>query len=73
MQIYSFQIKGYDVDMTFNEGFVAYTFQRENPETKEKESFGIKVKPPSTDPIDMFAAAVQLVINAYDTIEALDK
>lgn len=73
MQIYSFQIKDYDVDMTFNEGFVAYTFQRMNKKTKEMESYGIKVQPPSNDPIDMFAAAVQLTINAYETIEALDK
>lgn len=72
MEIFTVTIKGYDIDMTFNEGFMAYTFQRENPETKEKESFGIKVKPLSTEPIDLIAASSQLIINAYETIEALD-
>lgn len=73
VQIYSFEFKGYDIDMTFNEGFVAYTFQRLNKKTKEMESFGYKTKPPSHEPIDMFVAATLLVMNAVETIEGLDK
>lgn len=73
MDIFSFEIKGYQVDMTFREGYLAYTFQRKNKETGEMESFGIKVQPPSGEPMDLIAAAVQLTINAYETIAVLDK
>ena len=72
MEIFTVTIKGYDIDMTFNEGYLAYTFQRLNKKTKQNESFGIKVKPLSTDPIDLVAASCSLIINAYETIEVLD-
>lgn len=72
MEIYSFPVKGYDVDMTLREGFLAYTFQRKNPKTKENESFGHKIKV-GTEPMELVSAASLLVINAYDSIEALDK
>jgi hypothetical protein len=67
MEVYSFTIKNHQVDMTFKKGFVAYTFE------KDGKSYGQKVKVPSRGVMDIISVASLLIINAVETIEALEK
>lgn len=53
--------------MTFKKGFVAYTFERDG------KSYGQKIKVPSRGVMDIISVASLLIINAYETIEALEK
>lgn len=71
--IYSFQIGKYTVDMTLREGFLAYVFQRINKKTKMIEHFGQKIKIENNDPMTLVSASSLLIINAYETINLLDK
>jgi hypothetical protein len=73
MEIYTFPVKGYDIDMTLNDGFLAYTFQRKNPITNEIESFGHKINVKDADSIGLVSAASLLVVNAFESIEGLDQ
>jgi len=65
MEIFSFEIKGQQVDMTFKKGFIAFTFE------KDGKSYGAKMKVPSRGVMDIFSVASLLIINAVETIESL--
>ncbi len=67
MQISQFQFKDVDVDVTFHNGYIAYTFE------KNGETFGGKVKPPSRKHIDLISYAFNLALNLLETQEALCK
>lgn len=67
MEIYSFTLKNTQIDMTFKKGFVAYTFE------KDGKTYGQKVKVPSRGVMDILSTASLLIINAYESIEALEK
>ena len=53
--------------MTFRKGFIAYTFE------KDGQSYGQKIKVPSRGVMDIVSVASLLIINAAETIEALNK
>jgi len=52
--------------MTFKKGYVAYTFE------KDGKSYGQKIKIPSRGVMDIVSVASLLVINAFETLEALE-
>lgn len=73
MDIYSFPFRGYDIEMTLQNGNVAYTFSKFNKEKKEDEYFGYKIKLGDKKQKTVMVATAQLVMNAVDTIELLEK
>ncbi len=66
MKIYTFTIKGRDVEMTFRKGNLAYTFERDG------KTYGYKVELKNKKTMDIVAATSLLIINAIETIELLD-
>ena len=67
MQISQFTYKDIDVDLTFNNGFIAYTFE------KNGDTYGGKVEPPSRKNIDLISYAFNLALNLLETYEAVCK
>lgn len=67
MQISQFQFKDTDVDITYQNGYIAYTFD------KEGETYGGKVKPPSKKHMDLISYTFNLAINLLETHEELCK
>lgn len=65
MDIYSFQVKGVQVDVTFKKGFIAYTFELDG------KSYGQKIKLSNRSTMEAVSATALLIINASDSIEAL--
>jgi hypothetical protein len=67
MNILTFTYKGQDIDVTVNNGFVAYSF------IQGGQSYGAKVQLPSRKTQDVVAITSNLIINAIETKEALCK
>lgn len=67
MQISQFEFKDTDVDLTYQNGYIAYTFE------KEGETYGGRVKPPSKKHMDLISYAFNLAINLLETHEAICK
>ena len=67
MKISTFTFKGFDIDVTYNNGYVAYTFVHEG------ETYGGKVKPDSKKHIDLISASFNLFINVIETHQAICK
>lgn len=65
--IYTFSWKDQDIDLTYRNGHLAYTF------LKGKESYGIKVKVKSRSVMDIAGATFQLLTNAIETIDKLNE
>ena len=65
MNILTFTYKGQDIDVTVNNGFVAYSF------IQDGQSYGAKVKLPSRKTQDVVAITSNLIINAIETYEEL--
>lgn len=66
MNISTFTIDGLDVDMTFQNGAIAYTFE------KDGKNYGYKIDLPSKKVMDVVAATVLLLTNALETKAAVD-
>ena len=58
--------------MTIRKGMIAYTFSRKN-DKGEDEAYGYKIKLEGKTQKDAMVATAQLVMNATDTIDLLDK
>lgn len=67
MKIHTFTLKEKDIDITFNNGFLACTFKDGD------KSYGQKVKPKSRAVMEVASATFLLLENALETIEALNK
>jgi len=67
MQIYTFTYKNQDIDLTVQNGFLAYSF------VKEGQTHGAKVKLPSRKTADLVAHTFNLVLNALETIDKLNE
>jgi hypothetical protein len=67
MNIQIFQLKGIDIEMLFRKGTLACTY------TYEGKPFGNSIKLPSRKVEVVVAATFQLLTNALETIEALEK
>ena len=65
MEIYSFEYKGQQIDITFRKGYLAYTFE------KDGKPYGSKLKLPSRGVMDITACASLLIINAIESLEQL--
>lgn len=65
MEIYTITINGLSVDLTFNNGSLAYTFEYNG------ERFGNAVKLESDSSEHLITATAVLVSNAYDSITNL--
>jgi hypothetical protein len=64
-KISTFTLKGQQVDMLYNKGKLAYTFEYEG------KSYGQKVEVASRSVIDIASATFLLLENALETIEAV--
>lgn len=64
-KINTFTLKGIDIDVLFNNGFLGYTF------TYKGASYGQKVKVRSRKVVDITAATFLLIENALSTYEKL--
>lgn len=67
MEVYQFQVKDQQIDMTYKNGFISYVFE------KGGKSYGQKVKVSKRGIMDLVSIASLLVINAIETIEALEQ
>ena len=67
MKISTFTFKGQDIDMTYQNGFLAYSFKQ------GEETYGTKVRPLSRSVLDSASATFQLLINAIETMESLNE
>lgn len=63
MTISQFTYKDATFDVTFNNGYIAYTFEHNG------KRYGIKLKPASKKTIDVASAAFNLALNAIETYE----
>ncbi len=66
MKISQFTFEGITVDLTYNKGFVAYTFE------KDGQPYGNKVKTESHKTEDIMGATALLVLNFIETKQALN-
>ncbi len=66
-KISTFSVRNTDVDMTYHNGFLAYTFEVDG------RSFGYKVKLEKKGIIEVASAAFLLFQNAHETMDALDQ
>lgn len=66
-KISTFTFKGRDIDMLYDKGNLAYTFEYEG------KQYGYKVEVPSKSVIDIASAAFLLFTNAVETLEVLEK
>ena len=67
MKIHTFTLRGKDIDVTHNNGFLAYTFKEND------KHYGQKIKLPSKSIMDVASATFLLIENALETIEAVKK
>lgn len=65
-RISTFTLKGKDIDLLYNNGFLAYSFEHDG------QSYGNKVKLESRKVVDVASATFLLLTNALDTREALE-
>ena len=65
MKIHTFTLKGKDIDVTHNNGFLAYTFK------EGEKHYGQKIKLASKSIMDVASATFLLLENAIETIEAI--
>ena len=65
MDIYSFEVRGQQIDMTFKNGYVAMTFE------KDGQSYGHKVKVEKRGVMDIVAISALLITNAVDSLDKL--
>ena len=63
MNISQFTYKDVTFDVTFNNGYLAYTFQYDG------KTYGIKLDVSGRKVLDIASVAFQLAINAIDTYE----
>lgn len=66
-KISTFTYKDKDIDMLYQNGNLAYTFEHEG------KQYGYKVEVPSKSVIDIASTSFLLFINAVETIEVLLK
>jgi len=66
-KIYTFTLKGFEVDLLYRNGKLAYSFQ------KDGSTYGIKVELKSKSIMDIAGATFQLITNAIETIEKLNE
>jgi len=66
-KISTFELRGQSVDMLYNNGKLAYTFEFNG------KSYGAKVEVASRSVIDIASATFLLLTNALETIEAVKK
>jgi len=64
-KIYTHSLNGKDIDILFENGYVAYTFVHEG------KNYGNKVKPEGKKTVDLVNATFQLITNAIETMDAL--
>lgn len=69
MNIYNFLIGNVEVEFTYRNGFVAYTFKL--GEGKEEKIYGSRMKPASRKTMDVIACAILLTESAYETIKKI--
>lgn len=62
-----FQLKNTEIHMLYRNGALAYTMEIDG------KTYGVSVKPESKAVIDIAAATFQLLTNALETIEELQK
>lgn len=67
MKISTFTYKGQDIEVTLNNGFLAYTLSFDGKE------YGAKVKLPSRKTKDVVDHTFNLLLNAIETYEQLNK
>lgn len=67
MNIHTFTLKGKDIEVTYNNGFLAYTFMFND------QPYGQKMKPESKKVLDIASCTYLLLINALETMEQLEK
>jgi len=65
MKISIFELKGEEINLTFNNGTLAYTFEHEG------NRYGNAVKVESRKALDIASSAFGLLTNALETIEKL--
>lgn len=65
MHISTFTLNGLDIEMTYHNKSIAYTF------TKDGQPYGYKIELPSRKVMDIVAATSLLLINALETRDAL--
>lgn len=65
MKISTFTYKGIDIEVTFNNGFLAYSFELEGA-----HGYKMAVKPRATK-MEIVNATALLIINAIETIETI--
>jgi hypothetical protein len=66
MQISQFTFKDTDVDLTYLNGWIAYTFE------KNGKTYGGKVKVETKKHMDIISYAFNLALNLLETYEALN-
>ncbi len=66
-KISTFTYKGKDIDMLYQKGNIAYTFEHDG------KQYGYKVKLPSKSVMDVASTTFLLLTNAIETLEALQK
>jgi hypothetical protein len=64
-KISTFTLNGHDIDMLYNQGKLAYTFEHEG------KSYGQKVEVPSRSILDIASATFVLFQSALETLEAV--
>ncbi|NBW09211.1 MAG: hypothetical protein EBR82_14425 [Caulobacteraceae bacterium] len=64
-KISTFSYKGKDIDMLYDKGNLAYTFEHEG------KQYGYKVEVPSKSVLDIASTSFLLFINVVETLEAL--
>lgn len=67
MQISTFTYKGQDIEVTLNNGFLAYALSYNG------QSYGAKVKLPSRKTKDVVDHTFNLLLNAIETYEQLNE
>lgn len=67
MEVYQFEIRGHQVEMTFRKGYLAYTFERGG------KTYGKKIKLDSRGVMPIVAATTLFVDDIYNTLTALEK
>ena len=67
MKISTFTLKDKEIEFTYANGFLAYTFQSKG------KSFGYKLKPESKGIMHVASATFLLLVNCLETIEAVEK
>lgn len=65
--ISTFTYKGQDIDVTYRNSYLAYSFE------KDGNAYGLKVKVTKRGVLDIASVTFQLILNAVETLEALEK